>query len=96
MTFQTVDLPFIGIVEVITDLIKCRSQAKRPDSKPRGPAKDLEQIGVIDLTSDEELTEVEVAMNNNELLSCQPEGIESQVLTKLVVWECGARLIEFE
>ena len=72
MTFQTVDLPFIGIVEVITDLIKCRSQAKRPDSKPRGPAKDLEQIGVIDLTSDEELTEVEVAMNNNELLSEVP------------------------
>ena len=72
------------------------SQAKRPDSKPHGPAKDFERIGVIDLTSEEELTEVEVAMNNNELLRCQPEGIESQVLTKLVVWECGARLIEFE
>ena len=34
-------------------------------------------------------------MNNNEVLRCQPEGIESQVSTKLVVCECGARLIDF-
>ena len=59
--------------EVIASLIQNTSKAKRPDSKPRGRAKDLERIGVIDLTSDEdneELTEVEVAMNNNELLRC--------------------------
>ena len=54
-------------------MIQNTSKAKRPDSKPRGRAKDLERIGVIDLTSDEdneELTEVGVAMNNNELLRC--------------------------
>merc|ERR1712183_44543 len=63
--------------DVIDNLIEATSRSKRPDSNARTPSKDLQRIGVIDLTDDEELTEVEVAMNNNELLRCQPEGITS-------------------
>ena len=81
--------------DVIKDLIKDTSKLKRPDSKVRAPAKELEQIGVIDLTDDDDLSEMEVTMNNNKLLRYQPEEISSHVKTKLVVCECGARLIEF-
>ena len=35
--------------DVIADLIRAKSQLKRPYSKARAPAKELEQIGVITL-----------------------------------------------